>query len=288
MAGWPMRVRPRVRWLCALLVLAALAQPTAATAQQPDTGATDSSDPAPAEPFRVTIDAPAKGSPIAPSGDISFSANKPGAAFTCQLGAAARGSCTSPVHYGPLPPGQQLPFAVFALLPGAHSSSADRTVYTIAQVETTPLEVTITSAPSGEVNEKAATISFTANRSEAAFRCTLDGVAAPCSSPRQYRDLSAGTHAFTVVAVAGNETSKAKSASWTVAAVGPPSQGPPQAGTTSAPEGTSPETSPPPSATDGGSNWLVVVALVVLGALVAAMLLELLRRMARARRRATW
>jgi hypothetical protein len=257
MAEWPMRICPRVRWLCGALVIAAIAQGvpasaqqpgagttvqqpgTGTTAQEPGTGTTATDDGTAAEPFRVTIDAPAKGSPIAPSGDISFSANKPGAAFTCQLGAAARGPCTSPVHYGPLQPGQQLPFVVSALLPGAHTTSADETVYTIAQVAPSPIEVTITSAPSGKVEQTVATISFAANRSNAGFSCTLDGVAARCSSPKQYRNLSAGTHAFTVVAVAGKETSKAKSASWTVAAAPvPPSQRPPQAVITSAPEGT--------------------------------------------------
>jgi hypothetical protein len=336
---------------------------TGTTAQPSGTGTTGTSDATAPEPFRVTIDVPAKESSIPPSGEISFSANKPGGIFRCRVGAAAGGPCTSPVHYGPLQPRQQLSFAVSGLLPGTHSRSVDETVYTIAQIVQTPLEVTITSAPSGNVNQKVSTISFTANRSDAAFRCTLDGVAAPCSSPQQYRDLFAGTHAFTVVAVAGKETSKAKSASWTIAAGVPAPQHPPRAVITSAPEGTvvsrrarlaftatpaasrfqcsldgsafvacrsprtyhrlsrrshrfavralgaggapggpaiarwtvrrapvapPPATLPPPPTETRGSNWLVVVALVVLAALIVAMLLERVRRVVRARRRATW
>jgi hypothetical protein len=385
MADWPMRVCPRVRRLCGVFVLAALlpAAPalaqeagtgtaaqqagTGTTAQQSGTGSTGTSDAtsgaAAAEPLTVTIDTPPPGSAIPPSGDISFSANQPGATFTCQVGTAAGGPCTSPVHYGPMPPGQRLSFAVSAVLPGTHSSGAAQTSYTIATVVQHPLEVTITSAPSGKVHQRVATISFAANRSNAAFRCTLDGVAAPCSSPQQYRDLSDGTHAFTVVAAAGRETSKATSASWTVAAVVPAPQRPPRAVITSAPEGTVgsrrarltftatpaasrfqcsldgsafvgcrsprtysglsrtshvfavralgagavagpaalarwtvrvrsgsvaqpgvPQPQPPPPATNGGSNWPIVV----LAALVAGMLLESLRRMARVRRRARW
>ena len=383
MADWPMRVCPRVRWLCGVFVLAALlsAAPapaqqagtgttaqqagTGTTAQQSGTGSTGTSDgtsgAAAAEPFSVTIDAPPQESAIPPSGDISFSANKPGAIFTCQVGTAAGGPCTSPVHYGPLRPGQRLSFAVSAVLPGTHSSGEAQTFYTIAEVVQHQLEVTITSRPSGTVDQRVATISFAANRSNAAFRCTLDGVAAACSSPQQYRHLSDGTHAFTVIAVAGKETSKAASASWTVAAGVLAPQRPPRAVITSAPEGTvvsrrarltftatpaasrfqcsldgsafvacrSPRTyrglsrgshtfavralgasvvagpaaiarwtvrvrpasgtqpgvtQPPPPAKNGGSNWLVVV----LAALVAGMLLESLRRIARARRRATW
>jgi hypothetical protein len=386
MAEWPMRICPRVRWLCGVLVIAALAQGAPATAQQPGagttaqqpgtgttvqqpgtgttaqepgTGTTGTDDGTAAEPFRVSIDAPPEGSAIPPSGDISFSANLPGARFTCRVGAAAAGPCTSPVHYGPLQPGQQLPFAVSALLPGAHTTSADETVYTIAQVAPSPLEVTITSAPSGKVEQTVATISFAANRSNAGFSCTLDGVAARCSSPKRYRDLSAGTHVFSVVAVAGKETSKAKRASWTVATAVPAPQRPPRAVITSAPEGTvvsrkarlaftatpaasrfqcsldgsalvachSPRTyshlsrsshtfavralgaggtpgpaalarwtvrptslppqvtPPPPTAEEGGSTWL----LAVLAAFAAAgILLESVRRIGRARRRATW
>jgi hypothetical protein len=356
---WVMRICPRVRWLCGVLVLPALAQAAPASAQEPGTGTTGTDDAATAEPFRVSIDAPPSGSSIPPSGDISFSANKPGATFTCRVGAAAAGPCTSPVHYGPLQPGKRLLFAVFASLPDTHSSSAARTQYTIAEVSPPPLEVTITSAPSGTVEQTVATISFAANRSNASFSCTLDGVAAACSSPRRYSDLAAGTHVFSVVAVAGNESSKARRASWTVATSEPPVGRLPRAVITSAPEGTivsrkarlaftatpaasrfqcsldgsafvachsprtysrlsrsshtfavralsaagtagpaafarwtvrptsSPpqETAPPPPAEEGGSTWL----LAVLGGLAAAgVLLESVRRIRRARRRATW
>lgn len=223
-----MRVCPPLRSLYAVLVVAALVQAAPAPAQQPGTEG---------EPFRVTIGPPAKQSTIPPEGDISFAANKDGASFTCRLGAGTTGPCTSPIHYGPLQPGQTLPFAVFGSLPGERGNS-DKTVYTIGQVAPPALAVTITSAPSGEVDERAATISFTANRPEAAFRCTLDGVVAACASPQRYRDLSPGTHVFTVLAVAGDETSKPARASWTVAAVIRPPQSAPRAVITSAPEGT--------------------------------------------------
>jgi hypothetical protein len=386
MAEWPIRSCPKARLLCGVLVLAALAQAAPATAQQPDTGTsaqqpdtgttaqqpgtgttaqqpgtgtTGTDDGTAGDPFRVSIDAPPGESTIPPSGEISFSANQPGATFRCLVGAGAAGPCTSPVHYGPLQPGQRLLFAVFASVPGTHSSNAARTFYTIGRAAPTPLEVTITSAPSGKVEQTVATISFTANRSNTGFRCTLDGFAAPCSSPRRYPALSTGTHVFSVVAVAGNETSAAKRASWTVVTAGPPVPTRPRAVITSAPEGTvasrnarlaftatpaasrfqcsldgsafvachsprsysrlsrgshtfavralgaagtpgraararwtvrvtspaPPAPSPPPSAKKGGSTWL----LAVLAALSAAgILFESVRRIGRARRRATW
>ena len=64
---------------------------TGTTVQQSGTGTTGTSDATAPEPFRVTIDAPAKESSIPPSGKISFSANKPGGIFRCRVGAVARG-----------------------------------------------------------------------------------------------------------------------------------------------------------------------------------------------------
>jgi hypothetical protein len=138
-----------------------------------------------------------------------------------------------------LPPLRSLCGAlVVAALVQAAPAAAQEASDTGAQVAPPAFEVTIKSAPSGEVDERAATISFTANRSDAAFRCTLDGVEATCASPQPYRDLSVGPHVFTVLAVAGDETSKPDKASWTVVDRIPPPPGAPQAEITSAPEGT--------------------------------------------------
>jgi hypothetical protein len=171
------------------------------------------------EPLEVTIDRPADGSTIPPSGEIAFTVSDPGAAVTCSLGTTPRDPCTSPVRYGPLQPGQSLEFGVVASLDREQTEATAS--YTVAATQTRPLSVVIQSAPSGNVNERAATVSFRASRSSASFLCTLDNhAAAVCSSPRVYRDLSIGAHVFRVVAVDGRMRSKPAGASWTVAAIG--------------------------------------------------------------------
>ena len=218
--------------------IAAVACAAGAPAQEGTTGTSDGVSGAVSqdEPFKVTISSPASGKPIPASGEISFEANKAGAAYRCLVGSVTADPCTSPVPYGPLEPGTSFTFAVFATF--ADERSTDRAAYTIAEDATPPvLTVTIASAPSGTVADTTARISFSASRLDARFRCTFDGVAAGCSSPQRYRDLSNGTHVFSVIARAGDDLSEPKTASWTVNVGAPAPTRPPRAVITSAPEG---------------------------------------------------
>src|SRR4051812_6795337 len=72
---------------------------------------------------------------------------------------------------------------------------------------------TITQGPSGFVNSKDASFSFTGSGSS--FSCTLDGTAASCTSPTTYHNLTEAQHTFHVAAVGGGADA-GDSRTWTV------------------------------------------------------------------------
>jgi hypothetical protein len=74
---------------------------------------------------------------------------------------------------------------------------------------------TITSGPSGFANSTDASFSFTGSGSS--FSCTLDGVAAGCTSPQAYHNLTEAQHSFHVQAVGGSGApDPGDSRTWTV------------------------------------------------------------------------
>ena len=87
--------------------------------------------------------------------------------------------------------------------------------------DTTPPTAQITSAPSGTVHTRQATISFTSTEPDGTtFRCSRDGgPEISCSSPHKLLELADGAHSFGVRAIdkVGNEQSGLTQASWTVA-----------------------------------------------------------------------
>ena len=91
--------------------------------------------------------------------------------------------------------------------------------------DTTPPETTITSGPSGTVTSTSATFAFAANEASASFECRLDGGAwAPCSTPKSYTALLAGSHAFDVRATdpTGNVDATPARQTWTITPSGGP------------------------------------------------------------------
>jgi subtilisin family serine protease len=72
----------------------------------------------------------------------------------------------------------------------------------VRKVKPTPPETTIDSGPSGLVTSRSSSFSFSSNRAEAGFRCSMDGAPfSVCSSPKGYTGLADGSHTFRVEAV---------------------------------------------------------------------------------------
>jgi parallel beta-helix repeat protein len=87
--------------------------------------------------------------------------------------------------------------------------------------DSTAPETTVDSGPSGIVSSATASFNFSSNDSDATFECKLDiGAFESCTSPKEYPDLSEGSHTFEVRATdtAGNTDATPDRRTWTVAA----------------------------------------------------------------------
>ena len=105
-----------------------------------------------------------------------------------------------------------------SLPPGACNTGATNDI--------TPPETTITEGPANgsTVAGDDPTFGFASSEPGSAFECSLDGGAfETCASPRQYLDLAAGSHAFSVRAfdLAGNADPTPASRSFVVGSSGP-------------------------------------------------------------------
>lgn len=92
--------------------------------------------------------------------------------------------------------------------------------FTVTVTDTTAPSVSITSGPSGTVNVRNATISFTA--SDGTTSCQIDGGGySACSSPAAYTGLADGSHTFVVQAVDAASNSGSASSTWSIDATQP-------------------------------------------------------------------
>ena len=92
---------------------------------------------------------------------------------------------------------------------------------TPAPNDTTPPNTTIDSGPSGTVNTRDATFTFSSTEPNSAFECSFDGAAfSACASPKQYTGLANGSHTFQVRAIdaASNTDPTPASRTWKVRA----------------------------------------------------------------------
>jgi acid phosphatase type 7 len=110
---------------------------------------------------------------------------------------------------------------------GVRAYSAERPLADRLRVATdnTPPETTITSGPSGTVNSRDASFSFTSSERRSTFACQLDGGAwVRCSSPKLYSGLLDGAHRFQVRATdrAGNVDPTPAARDWTIQTAQPP------------------------------------------------------------------
>jgi hypothetical protein len=157
------------------------------------------------------------------SPSFSFSADKPGAIFTCRLDAQAPARCTSPFAFTSLPDGAHR--FVVAATDAAGNTDPSPASYSWT-VDTAPPHTMLASWPSNPSN--AVNPAFTFTTSEGAggmtFACALDGAApVPCASPWTALALADGAHTLSVAATdaAGNTDSSPPSVAWTVDTVAP-------------------------------------------------------------------
>jgi hypothetical protein len=182
-----------------------------------------------------------------------FTATENGSVFECRLDGASFIGCTTPLELQSLSAGTHT-LDVRAIDPSGNVDATPATrSWTISGTppppppgDTTPPETTIDSGPSGTTTAVDATFAFSSSESGSSFRCRLDGAAdwSPCTSPKTYTALAAGSHSFTVVATdgAGNDDPTPATRTWTIAP--PPSDTTsPETTIDSGPSGTTTSTS---------------------------------------------
>ena len=146
---------------------------------------------------------------------FTFNSSEPGSSFECKVDAGAYTACSSPKSYS-LVDGLHT-FEVRATDPAANTdATADAYSW---RIDTAEPDTTITSAPSGSVRTRDATVLFSSPDAGVTFECKLDTDSfAPCSSPRLYSGLSEAAHRFEVRARdgAGNLDLSPADAVWIV------------------------------------------------------------------------
>ncbi len=153
------------------------------------------------------------------SPSFSFGSSQGNSSFQCRLDAGALQPCTSPHGYVDVAPGAHT-FEVFAT---DAAGNADDTPASFAWVIDTTPPATSVDGPSGLVNVRDATLSFS-SEAGATFECRLGAAAfAACSSPSEYTGLDDGSHTFQVRATdeAGNVEDPAAARTWTIDATAP-------------------------------------------------------------------
>src|SRR4249919_366004 len=154
--------------------------------------------PPPGEPPTIpdTIIDSAPAGPLAQrEATASFHSDPSGATFQCSLNSGAWTSCSSPKTYSSLADGSY-EFAVRALA----GEGVDPTPATASfEVEATPPQTTITSAPSGRTPSGPVSFEFSADEPGSTFQCSLDGAAfAACASPYELPSPAPGPHGLKV------------------------------------------------------------------------------------------
>ncbi|MGH3992010.1 MAG: Ig-like domain-containing protein, partial [Pseudonocardiaceae bacterium] len=178
----------------------------------------------------VTVDTAAPdttitGGPSGPTNDntptFTFSSPDTGATFQCRVDAGAFAACTSPHTTATLADGAHT-FDVRAIDAAGNvdASPATRSL----TVDAAPPDTSITSGPSGPVNDPTPTFAFSASEAGSTFECRVDtGAFTACTSPHTTAALADGAHTFEVRAVdpLGNADPTAVSRSVTVDTVPP-------------------------------------------------------------------
>jgi hypothetical protein len=214
-------------------------------------------------PPDTTITSGPSGQVTDPSASFTFTASEGGVTFQCSLDGQAYAPCTSPQHYTDLRDGTHH-FDVRAVdaAGNADETPAERD-WTVSRPDTTPPNTTITSGPSGTVEESQATFHFSSDEGDVTFECAKDtGAFLACESPKTYYGFTDGLHSFRVRAIdkAGNPDPTPASREWTVRRPVTTTQpttattSPPSTNTTAPPATTSTTPAHPAPSGGGGAN----------------------------------
>ena len=101
------------------------------------------------------------------------------------------------------------------------SASTEQDVVVTQPFDTIAPDTVITASPAANTSGSSATFEFASTETGTSFECRLDsGAWTPCSSPRVYSSLAAGSHSFDVRATdaAGNVDTTPAGRTWTIAA----------------------------------------------------------------------
>ena len=143
---------------------------------------------------------------------FTFSTPETGATFQCSLDGGTYTACTSPKTYPNLAKGSHV-FRVRATKDGSPDPTPSEWEFTNGP----PPKVRMT-AKAPKTTQGTATFSFASPDAGATFECSLDGSGfTPCTSPKTYTGLAAGSHTFSVHAVdAALRVGDALLVKWTV------------------------------------------------------------------------
>lgn len=150
---------------------------------------------------------------------FSFTSNEADSSFRCSIDGASEFSCSSP-YTAAFSVGSHS-FTVHAIDRAGNRDPAGAS-YQIEVQE--PITTSLSHANIVLTNQTSMSFSFTSNRANATFICSIDGGAAlPCSSPMTVSGLGNGQHSFRVQAVGhdGIPDAVGASHSWTVDTTAP-------------------------------------------------------------------
>ncbi|GFO58585.1 hypothetical protein GMST_09100 [Geomonas silvestris] len=136
------------------------------------------------------------------SGSFSFTVDKAGSSSQCTLDNLTV-SCSSPFSYSALLDGSH----TFGVISTDSLGNVETSVKSYSwTIDTAPPVTSILSAPPFYSPLSDASFGFGSSEANSTFVCSLDGVSAPCTSPKSFTNLSDGNHVFTVQATdpAGN------------------------------------------------------------------------------------
>jgi Big-like domain-containing protein len=164
----------------------------------------------------TAIDSGPQGPTASGTASFGFSSADTGATFECSLDGSSFVRCASPRQYTALTDGLHT-FAVRArdAVGNADASPATRN-WTVDRVAP---QTSISAGPTGTVNSRTATLTFSSDEAGSTFECRLDGSAySSCTSPKQHTEVTDGPHSFDVRATdaAGNVDATPATRAWTV------------------------------------------------------------------------